>query len=131
MTASNKPTIYTASKTKHAEKWRGMRASGYRVISTWIDEADEVGVIDFADLWTRCLAEASISDVTLVYMEPGEVLKGALAELGAALASGRKVFAVGPVEASGTWFNHPGVTRFASWEDAMIALLLMEANHDR
>ena len=35
--------IYTASKTKHADKWRALRSAGYPIISTWIDEAGRIG----------------------------------------------------------------------------------------
>ena len=35
-------TVYTASKVKHAAKWRQMREEWpCKVISTWIDEADD------------------------------------------------------------------------------------------
>lgn len=51
--------------------------------------------LDWPDLWQRCLREATNADVLLVYMEPGETLKGAWIEVGAALAAGVPVIGVG------------------------------------
>ena len=87
--------LYTASKTKHAPMWRRLRDAGLPIISTWIDEAGVGESADLADLWRRCIAESSSASVLLIYREPEDVLKGAWVELGAALASGVKVFAVG------------------------------------
>ncbi len=116
---SNGLTIYTASKTKHADKWKELRAQGYGVISTWIDEAGVGETSDFGDLWLRCIAESARADVTLVYAEEGEVLKGAIAEVGSALCAGRRVVAVGPVQAAGSWYKHPGVQLCSSIEEAL------------
>lgn len=88
--------IYMASKTIHAPKWRDLwDRQGFNIISTWIDEADEGQTLDWPDLWTRCLTEASTCDILVVYREPYEELKGAWVEVGAALASGRVVRGVG------------------------------------
>lgn len=95
--------IYIASKTKHADKWRAMRADGWPIISTWIDEAGPGETEDFTDLWRRCVDEAKSAGALLVYREPDEVLKGAFVEVGAALAAGVPVVAVGCDEFS---FSH-------------------------
>lgn len=88
--------IYIASKTKHADRWRFLRDKvGEPIISTWIDEAGVGETHDFADLWGRCIFEASTAQVLILYREPEDVLKGGWVELGAALASGVTVFAVG------------------------------------
>lgn len=88
--------IYIASKTKHADRWRFLRDQiGEPIISTWIDEAGPGESRDLSDLWRRCINEASTADVLIIYREAGEELKGAWVELGAALASAVKVFAVG------------------------------------
>lgn len=111
--------IYVASKTAHAAVWRDLRAIGHPIISTWIDEAGAGETSDFTDLWHRCIGEAARADVTVLYHEPGEVLKGAFIELGAALASGRRVFVVG--DPPGTWPAHPLVTRFPTITAALNA----------
>lgn len=87
--------IYTASKTKHADKWIDLRAKGYPINSTWIDEAGPGETIDHNDLWKRCLQESADAEVMILYREPGDELKGAWVELGVALTNDTKVFAVG------------------------------------
>ena len=87
--------IYIASKaTAHAPKWISLR-NDLPIISTWIDEAAPGMTLDWPDLWGRCLAEAASAEVLIVYMEPGEVLKGAWVEVGAALQAGVPVIGVG------------------------------------
>jgi hypothetical protein len=87
--------IYTASKTRHAALWRDLRNAGAPIISTWIDEAGEGESADLNDLWQRCIAESCSCKTLIVYREPDDVLKGAWVEIGAALAVGNPVYAVG------------------------------------
>jgi hypothetical protein len=89
------PSIYIASKSTHGARWRSLRAAGVPIISTWIDEAEPGATSDWPDLWSRCVGEAACADALVVYREEGETLKGAWVEVGAALAAGRKVYAVG------------------------------------
>jgi 8-oxo-dGTP pyrophosphatase MutT (NUDIX family) len=97
---NRKKGIYVASKTKHAEMWRTLRAQGLPVISTWIDEAGAGETGDWQDLWDRCLDEAASAAALVLYVEPGEQLKGAYAELGAALRAGVPVYWAGLAEPS-------------------------------
>lgn len=91
-----KAGIYVASKVAHAEMWRDLRAfERMPIISTWIDEAGPGESADLSDLWRRCIEEASNAAALLILRRPDEVLKGAWVELGAALASGVPVYAVG------------------------------------
>lgn len=112
--------IYVASKVKHAPMWRKMRDRGgpdpFPICSTWIDEARDKQSPSPADLWRRCVSEAANADAVIPYVEPGEVLKGALVEVGAALARGVPVFVVG--EPDGSWASHPLVRRCASLDEA-------------
>lgn len=112
--------IYTASKTKHADKWRQLRAEGWPIISTWIDEAGVGQSASLSDLWHRCIQEATIAECVLLYREPGEVLKGAFIEVGAALAHGNVVYAVGCEEFS--FINHVGVKQCPTIAAALIAI---------
>ncbi len=77
--------IYTASKTRHAPLWQHLRAVGWPITSTWIDEAGTGQTSDFNNLWERCLKESAECEVFLLYREDEDVLKGAWIELGAAL----------------------------------------------
>lgn len=94
--AEEKPKIYIASKTKHAEMWKELRDHhGYNIISTWIDEAGAGESADLSDLARRCIEEASFADRLILYCAPDDVLKGALMEVGAALSAGVPVYVVG------------------------------------
>lgn len=99
--------IYMASKTKHADKWKALRAGGVNIISTWIDEAGAGESSDLGELAMRCILEASRHvDRVILYAEEGDVLKGAYIEVGAALARGVPVYAVGPVISQTSAFRH-------------------------
>lgn len=111
--------IYIASKTKHAEKWRARRLGGLPINSTWIDEAGVGETACFADLWTRCIREATSAKALVIYCEPGDVLKGAFVEAGAALAAGVPVYAVGCDGFS--FVSHPNVTRCSDVDAAFAA----------
>lgn len=104
------PTIYVASKSRHAPRWRTLRGIGAPIISTWIDEPDDpAACIDLKALWIRCIDEAARASHVLAYHEPGETWKGAFVEIGAALANGATVIVVG--DPDGTWAAHPQVRR--------------------
>ena len=116
--------IYVASRASipaRAALWRDLRdRHGARIISSWIDEAGGGETEDFADLWARILREVEACDRLVLYIEVGDFpLKGALIEVGAALALGKPVWVIGvgialekrscrPV---GSWINHPRVER--------------------
>jgi hypothetical protein len=115
-----KQGIYIASKTKHAKRWRFLRDKvGEPIISTWIDEAGPGESVDMDDLWRRCIAESSSCELLIVYREPGEVLKGAWVEVGAALAVGTPVFAVGLDDF--TIAKHKRLTHFSDMTSAIAA----------
>lgn len=109
--------IYIASKTTHASRWRSLRAEGVPIVSTWIDEAGEGESLDFTDLWIRCVGEAMAASALVLYIESGEVLKGAYVEVGAALSNEVPVFVVG--EPSGSWVAHPLVMRCVTLTEAL------------
>lgn len=110
--------IYMASKAKHGPRWRALRDDhGVPINSSWIDEAEEGLTSDWADLWSRCVNEACEADAVILYCEPGEVLKGALVEVGAALAVGNKVYAVGCEGHS--FLAHPQVQECVSLGEAL------------
>ncbi len=112
--------IYIASKTKHADRWRKI-ASVHPVSSTWIYEAGEGQSADLNDLWRRCLLEAATSKALVAYREDGEVFKGGWVEIGAALAHGVPVHAVGLEEFTIAKFN--GITHHRTMKEAVAAAL--------
>jgi hypothetical protein len=87
--------IYIASKAKHGWRWRQLRDSGLPIVSSWIDESGDGQTTDWSDLWNRNVSEASAALALIVYNESGEQMKGALVEIGSALAFGVPVFWVG------------------------------------
>lgn len=113
--------IYVASKAVHGHEWRALRASGYPILSTWIDESDLGQTNDWTDLWIRCVREASQAAALVLIRRDQETLKGALVEVGAALANGVPVLAVGIEDLSVR--HHPGVIRCAdeltAWSSAL------------
>lgn len=112
--------IYFASKVKHADRWRALRAAGVCASSSWIDEAGEGETADYAELSERCLREIGLSVAMVLYCEPGEILKGALLEAGAALMAGTPVYLVGECESLSRVFRkHPLWRECASVELAI------------
>lgn len=109
-----KNSIYVVSKVAHAGVWKGLRDRGYPIISTWIDDGTEPG-IDFIEAWPRYLGEAAQASFVIVYVLPGEELKGGLVEIGAALANNAYVFIVGSCpSALRTVRHHPRVHQATS-----------------
>jgi hypothetical protein len=105
--------IYIASKTEHAPRWRALRAKGAPIVASWIDEAGPGETADYGDLWTRCAAEAAGAATLIAYVEEGEALKGALVEVGIAIATGVPVLWCGPTGRH-TVTKHPGVQVIAA-----------------
>lgn len=115
-------TVYAASRASIAARgsmWRQLRAAGAPIISSWIDEDSEGATDCFAELWTRIEAEIRSCSRLVLYVEPEDFpLKGALVEVGMALALGKPVVVVSPgveLEPSsmrpiGSWAAHPLVS---------------------
>ncbi len=90
-------------------------------ISTWIDDPAVAPEAMHADLAARCMKEAASADVLVLYCQPGEVLKGALMEVGAALGAGRQVRCVGDCESvKDLWRKHPNWRNCASLDEAFV-----------
>jgi hypothetical protein len=118
--------IYPASKAKHAPWWRALRACGLPIEATWPDwPLNEPGAPaptadDWRAHWDNCITGAAAADVLLFVDQVDETAKGALVELGAALARGRRVFMVSDRDWS--FRHHPLVTSFKTLADAVRAL---------
>ena len=112
-------TVYVSSKIKHAEMWRNLRLQGWNISSSWIDQPKEFDSGTLSGMWDRYVEECRSCDFLLVYREPGEQLKGALIEVGAALAGGAKVIVIGDVPELGTSHYHPLVAFAGSIDQAL------------
>tara|TARA_B100000508_G_scaffold111285_1_gene89526 strand:+ start:180 stop:545 length:366 start_codon:yes stop_codon:yes gene_type:complete len=109
-------TVYVSSKLKHKDMWLGRREEGLPVISSWIDGEKIEGGYALDMMWERYLTEISEARYIIVYVEPGDILKGALIELGAALYKNIPVYVVwdGSImdleKQVGTWIHYRTVT---------------------
>src|SRR5260221_2145966 len=115
-------TIYAMSRTRHAPMWIGFRARGIPIISTWMDEKDD----NLTVLWSRIVAEMRQARQAILYVEPLDFpLKGALVEVGIALAFNVPVSVVSPgIELDeryrplGSWVTHPLVSFYDTLDTA-------------
>lgn len=107
--------------------WIQLRAQGWNIISTWIDEAGPGQTDDMMELWLRIHKEIVQSAGVVLYAELNDFpLKGAYVEAGLALGMGKPVGIVMP-EASkevvhrlmGSWTRHPMVTVWPNVRSAM------------
>lgn len=111
-----KPLVYIASKAKYGNEWVTKRDAGYPVISSWIDQCGVGETSDWPSLWEACISEASSACALVLICRNDDTLKGAWAEMGAALAVGSPVFAVG-IDAFSIR-HHPNVHICESEEEA-------------
>lgn len=131
--------VYPSSKVKHAPMWRKLQQEVPHVFfdARWIKRAEKEEQMqgdDFHDLWKECQEDIKDADVLLVYAEDGDQLKGALVEVGMALAFGVQVMLVTAVEDKhvfGTWMHASGVGWTSTMEDAMKKLYLMTDKGNR
>jgi hypothetical protein len=126
--------VYVASRASVPERgamWRRLRADGWPIVSTWIDEDGEGQTADFGRLWLRICREVTTARALVLYVEPGDFpLKGALIEVGMALGVEIPVVVVAPgveleprsMRPLGSWAAHPLVT-FAADMPAAASLL--------
>ncbi len=108
--------IYVASKSKHAPVWNQWKSAGAKITSSWLEKFDQGRLPDQTTHWNQILSDIQGSDALLFYSEPGETQKGAIAEFGIALALGKKLFYVGPIEDSLTAVEHESVKHYKSLE---------------
>ena len=106
--------IYTASKLRHAPKWRDIcdKNSNFIFHARWLKHT-RIGTPDGPEhapaFWLQDQQDVKDSDALIVYAEKGDKLRGALVEVGMALAYGVPVILIGEHEDWATWRWHPGV----------------------
>lgn len=124
-------SIYVASRASipaRSAMWRELRAHGWQITSTWIDEAGEGETVDFTELWDRITREIVAARKLVLYAESGDFpLKGAILEAGIALGLGKPVICCLPgvqlegrtFRPLGSWIKHRNVIRCDWLTDAM------------
>jgi len=121
--------LYVASRASmglRPAKWRELRAAGWPILSTWIDEAGDGETQDWGQLWTRIVLEVSQACGVILWAEQGDFpLKGAFVEVGIALGQGKRVAVCtrmqvrGPrFQPFGSWLAHPSVRLCSEFEAA-------------
>lgn len=121
--------FYVASRASIPERgamWRAARDTGVPIVASWIDEDGPGQTPDMGVLWERIDAEIRFATDLVLYVERGDLpLKGALVEVGMALAGGLRVavFANGfahedAVRLLGSWCHHPNVLFYHSLDAA-------------
>src|SRR5690242_10426791 len=92
--------VYAASRASlpaRAAMWKALRKDGVDIISTWIDEAEPEATANLGKLWQRIAKEIASADRLVLYVESGDFpLKGALVEIGIALALEIEICIVAP-----------------------------------
>lgn len=121
--------IYVASRVKQAEVWKAYRARGWKINASWIDEAGEGETADFGELWERIRGEIERSHALVFYAGGVEdfPFKGALVEVGMALAMGKPVIVAlenvmldgRTMRPVGSWLLDRKVIRCDTLEEAM------------
>ena len=113
-------SIYIASKACHAPKWIDLRSKNWNIISSWINFYEKDMITDWSEHWITCVREARSADFLILYHEDNEVQKGALIELGAALAKSTKIIFVGdPEKPHQSVINHPRIRVVSTIEEAL------------
>jgi len=81
--------IYVASRASVPERpalWKALRADGWAITSSWIDESEPNQTADFGELWARITEEIRQSCGVLLYTHKEDwPLRGALIECGIAI----------------------------------------------
>lgn len=88
--------LYFASHPRHVQLWRQYQDQlGPLVQTSWLKLTTPETPAQAGALCETCLQEASQAAVLVAYAEPDDVLRGTYAEIGACLAHGGHVLAVG------------------------------------
>lgn len=126
--------LYVASRASLPARpamWLALRAAGWPIVSSWIDESGAGETDDFGELWARIEAEIRSASGLILYAETEDLpLKGALIECGMALGMGKRVAAVLPgvvleprsMRPVGSWLRHPLVSLHGDVHKARAAL---------
>lgn len=132
------PLLYVASRASEPDRpamWRQLRDErGWCIVSSWIDEAGDGQTASFQELWARIDAEIRLADGLMLYAQAEDFpLKGALVEVGMALARGKPVAVVlgrglqlepRSRRPLGSWAEHPLCSLHGTLDDAYQQLAL-------
>jgi hypothetical protein len=122
--------VYIASKIKYAPRLCDLRYEwkqhGIDLHARWFDQAaheESATPEDFHIFWMVDQHDVETSRALIVYAEPGDELRGALVEVGIAIANGIPVFIAGDCSSFGTWRHHPACVKATTLENAKTMIL--------
>ena len=125
--------IYTASKFSRANMWKQQFAQwkceglAISLNARWVNDYSEL-VPDhpqFCKLgWLHDVDDVSTSDLLILYADNTEHLRGALVEVGVALAKNKPVIIIGNHPDYGTWQFHPLIHKVDDFAAAKLLLKL-------
>ena len=114
--------IYACSRASvpaRVAMWKDARANGAPIVSTWLDDAVPDAIADPAAFWEKAAREIAQAERLVLYIEADDLpLRGALVEIGIALANNVPISIVAPGVAFdpvtfkplGNWVKHPLVS---------------------
>lgn len=116
--------VYLASKLEHEPLLHDFRVSlraDVIVVSRWLDMTsfEKKGTpADFVWCWLVDENDVRKCDILVVFGKTEDQLRGALVEVGMAIALGKLVIAVGDCKSYGSWQYHPQVIRVDNFSQA-------------
>lgn len=129
--------VYVASQTHHAEQWLEIGQewrlqTGHQIISSWpqmVYDGVPESTYNSKVFWQKNVSEIQDANVVLVFADTGDVLRGALVEVGVALATEIPIVCVGDHTSYGTWRHHPLVYNVDRLADVIPFLDLLAKIH--
>ena len=124
--------VYTASKLAVAPFWKELQAKWAKDVffhARWLRHV-EVGTPDTPEnaayFWMEDEQDVETADALIVYARLEDHIRGALVEVGMAIAKNVPVIVIGTHPDYGTWQYHGGVTQAVDFDDALIILRNMK-----
>jgi nucleoside 2-deoxyribosyltransferase len=101
--------VYIASDIKYARRWIALREQLYprvTIVSSWIDFLKDgepkASPQVVKESWENNVKDVLLSDVLILYVEPGDSMRGSCFEAGIAFTSGKRVIFVGDLPTIGS-----------------------------
>ena len=94
------PVVYISSRYYHAPVWQQWRDAGVPLRSSWIDSLGDESPAGLRQQWEQNVEDIRQATGIVLYCQPGEVLKGALVEVGIALSFSKTIACVGLCDAT-------------------------------
>ena len=115
--------FYVSSKLKHGKIWTSSVALKGIITSSWIYTGELLDPETWGPMWDKYLEEIALCTDFVMYVEKGDVLRGALIEAGAAMMLEKPIQIIWDGEfdelraIAGSWITHESVTIVKSIED--------------